>query len=51
MLGRKLMVLMVALSLSVSAFADDLEGPESFSFILGPSPSSSPDGRFRGIYG
>jgi hypothetical protein len=36
MLSKKLTVMIVALVLSVSVFADDLEGPEAFSLVFGP---------------
>lgn len=36
MLSKKLTVIVVALVLSVSAFAEDLEGPEAFSLVFGP---------------
>lgn len=41
MLIKKVTVLAVALVLSVSAFADDAEGPEAFSLVLGPRIGSS----------
>jgi hypothetical protein len=36
MASKKLTVMMVALVLSVSVFAEDLEGPEAFSLVFGP---------------
>jgi hypothetical protein len=39
--SKKLSVMVVALVLSVSVFADDLEGPEAFSLIIGPRIGAS----------
>jgi len=39
--SKKLTVMVVALVLSVSVFADELEGPEAFSLIIGPRIGAS----------